>query len=394
MRIGVFINSEINFENGGSASYIHRLISILDEYNFDNSLQIIFIFRHTFTNKLFRKEVLFLAPFLKEYYRKFNKKSFFTKKLKDQNEIKESVIIEKILKENFIDIIYYPTCESFVLNYPYILTSWDVGHRSTYAFPELTLNNSFEDRNFFTKNAILKSFAVFVESEQSKSELKNYFKVFQKKIFVLPLFPSEVIFESFDDAYSSNFLKIKGLEKEKFFFYPAQFWAHKNHYGLVQAFKKVHAIHPSLKLVFCGSDKGNLSYVMDEIEKNNMSNSILNLGFISNKDLFYLYKNCISLVYPSFLGPTNMPPLEAMILGCRITCSNLEGHISSLGENALYFDPINSDEIFDSMLKVMTLTKPAMTNTLDNNYYAKLIEQYFLEILPIRKTFGLNFNQF
>ncbi len=66
MRIGVFINSEINFENGGSASYIHRLISILDEYNFDNSLQIIFIFRHTFTNKLFRKEVLFLAPFLKE----------------------------------------------------------------------------------------------------------------------------------------------------------------------------------------------------------------------------------------------------------------------------------------------------------------------------------------
>jgi len=204
MRIGVFINSEINFENGGSASYIHRLISILDEYNFDNSLQIIFIFRHTFTNKLFRKEVLFLAPFLKEYYRKFNKKSFFTKKLKDQNEIKESVIIEKILKENFIDIIYYPTCESFVLNYPYILTSWDVGHRSTYAFPELTLNNSFEDRNFFTKNAILKSFAVFVESEQSKSELKNYFKVFQKKIFVLPLFPSEVIFESFDSIQKST----------------------------------------------------------------------------------------------------------------------------------------------------------------------------------------------
>ena len=47
MRVGVLINDMINLENGGSDSYLTRLINIIDNYNFHNSLELIFIFRYS-----------------------------------------------------------------------------------------------------------------------------------------------------------------------------------------------------------------------------------------------------------------------------------------------------------------------------------------------------------
>ncbi len=392
MRIGIYINNKVDIINGGSDTYLSRLLGIIDNFEFQKSLQFVFIFRYNETYN-FKKEKIILTPVLKEYYHGKNKRSIFNKfKRKCVNN--ESEVIENHLKKNKIDIIYYPIGESIVLNYPYVITSWDIGHRSTYSFPELAMNNTFEDRNYYTKNALLKSFAIFVESNASKKELISYLGVFEKKIFVLPLFPGEVIFEKNDCQFTSNFLITNKIEPNKFFFYPAQFWAHKNHFGLIQAFIKFHKIHPEIKLVFCGSDKGNLDYIIDEIERNNMTHSILNLGFVSNKELCVLYENCIALVYPSFFGPSNMPPLEAMALNCKVACSNLEGHIESLGDKAIYFDPTNFDAIFDAMVKIFLLPKLNQFQFEPDNYYASLIETYFLKILPIRKSFGLNFIQF
>jgi len=393
MKIGVLINHKINLENGGAASYLSRLIKIIDNYDFHNSLEIVFIFRY-FHDLKFNKRKLDLTNILKEFYskNKINKRFSLQSKIKKNQT--ENQVVENFFLLNKIDLLYYPIAESFVYNYPYIMTSWDIGHRSTYSFPELAMNNTFEDREFYRKNTLLKSFAIFVESEQSKNELINFFGVFDKKIFVLPLYPSEVINEKNSDFEFNLFLKKHNLVENDFFFYPAQFWAHKNHYGLIKAFSEFHKLNPNFKLVLSGSDKGNLEYIQIVIEKFNLKDSVLYLGFVSNKDLFILYKTCNALIYPSFLGPTNMPPLEALALGCKVACSNLSGHKESLGENAIYFDPTIPADIFDAMVKVLNSTKKQIEYSRNDEFYAKIIEKHLLEILPVRKTFGLNFNQY
>lgn len=63
------------------------------------------------------------------------------------------------------------------------------------------------------------------------------------------------------------------------------------------------------------------------------------------------------LVFPSLLGPTNMPPLEARVLGCPVLCSDFLGHREQLGDGALYFNPENEDEIVKSMLIVLDYIK-------------------------------------
>jgi glycosyltransferase involved in cell wall biosynthesis len=143
------------------------------------------------------------------------------------------------------------------------------------------------------------------------------------------------------------------LAKDNFFFYPAQFWAHKNHYNLLRAFQKLKNIAPSFKLVFTGSDKGNLKYIKELITEFDLDDDVKITGFVSENQLKALYENAAALVMPTFLGPTNMPLLEAYSLGCKVICSDFKGHREQLGEDALYFQPNDYNDILGKMCEIV-----------------------------------------
>ncbi|MFM6269445.1 MAG: glycosyltransferase, partial [Dolichospermum sp.] len=52
-----------------------------------------------------------------------------------------------------------------------------------------------------------------------------------------------------------------------------------------------------------------------------------------------LYINAFSLAFMSFFGPDNLPPLEAMALGCPVIASKVSGSEEQLGNNALLVNP-------------------------------------------------------
>ena len=80
-----------------------------------------------------------------------------------------------------------------------------------------------------------------------------------------------------------------------------------------------------------------------------LEKNIRYLGFLSNQEVYTLYANALALVMPTFLGPTNMPLLEARALGCPVICTNLDGHKELLGEGALYFSPTSVVEISQAL---------------------------------------------
>ena len=67
----------------------------------------------------------------------------------------------------------------------------------------------------------------------------------------------------------------------------------------------------------------------------------------------------------TYNGPTNMPPLEAMELGCPVICSDLAGHHEELGDAAIYFDPENPSDIAKAMKTVC----------IDNKKYIQCIKE-------------------
>ena len=52
-------------------------------------------------------------------------------------------------------------------------------------------------------------------------------------------------------------------------------------------------------------------------------------------------------MYPSFFGPTNIPPIEAWKLEVPVACSNIM--IGQIGDAGKLFDPSNVEEITDSL---------------------------------------------
>ena len=107
-----------------------------------------------------------------------------------------------------------------------------------------------------------------------------------------------------------------------------------------------------IHLVLVGSEKNSLRRIKKEIAKNDLQNNVEILGFVSDKQITYLYKHAVALVMPSYFGPTNIPPLEAMALGCPTIVSDRYAMGEQVGDAGLLFDPDSPQEIANCILKV------------------------------------------
>jgi glycosyltransferase involved in cell wall biosynthesis len=186
----------------------------------------------------------------------------------------------------------------------------------------------------------------------SKLELVRYTNINDARIRVVPLFAGNCVDIKVGEEEQENILAKYKLEKHQFFFYPAQFWAHKNHAILLRAFAEYVSLYPDYKLVLTGSDQGNLKYIRSLSHQLKIENNVLFLDFVSIELIHTFYRNTTALVMASYLGPTNIPPIEAMELGCPVICSDIEGHHEILSDSAIYFDPMSESELYEALLKM------------------------------------------
>ncbi len=304
-----------------------------------------------------------------------------------------------VLRKKKVDVIVFP--KQFlreVKNFPFISMNWDAGHKCTFAFPELLEN--YEDREQWYRLDMQKSLAIFVESQSSKEEFAHYFSIPENKIEIVPLFAGGVVDLKLNENEQDEILQALALKKLSYFYYPAQFWAHKNHYNLILAFKQlVSGIENNKpKLVLSGSDKGNKEYILNLIRRTELQEHVITLGFISNEKVYTLYKNAIALVMPTFLGPTNMPLLEAQSLQTAIICSDLKGHREICGNGALYVDPVDAEKWQQAMQSLLSeenrteLVKRGEQvknqSTFNITSAIEKFEEALIKFIPIRKTFS------
>ncbi|MBE7170973.1 MAG: glycosyltransferase family 4 protein [Williamsia sp.] len=416
LTIGIIVDTHLLPTSGGGFTYYYRLLQAINAYNWNNELEIVNIIFHKKTQQepFLKKRILLINKnyiysvkylFYKILYHIFHGigKSRFKKRwLRAANQIMQlqNRNTEKILAENHIDLVYYLRSEETSMNYPFMTTHWDVGHRSMYAFPEVALNGNYETRENYYLHVLNKAFLVICESETGAKELLHYYNLNPAKVKTVPIFSGGVIEQQVSDQEHAETLTRHGLEKNNFFLYPAQFWVHKNHYNLLQAFKLLLAEtkNSKLKLLLCGSDKGNMTYIKQQITRLGLSGQISLPGYISDRELFVFYKNARALVMPTFLGPTNMPLLEAAELECPVLCSDLPGHHELMGDTALYFNPACAADISRCMHAIQDASLRRQLTTAARERIAaspfrlekslRRLEEILLEAMPIRKTWG------
>jgi glycosyltransferase involved in cell wall biosynthesis len=399
LRVGVWLNDTYKAEAGGGFGYYYGLIKKISTIDFKDA-EIVFL---SMNNEISQVNFGAKHNLIWRPYRQTSKTriiNFVAKKFRikgrenhyENKKIASEALLKKELNK-YVDVIYYPFPGCVFPDFPYIYTLWDLGHLSMYSFPEVSMNNVFEERKLDHDHYPHRALMIFAESNAGKKDIIKYLKINEERIKVIPLFPSGIVH---DDVTAAKPLT---LGAHTFFIhYPAQYWAHKNHFNLLIAFRKVIEKYPDIKLILTGSDKGNKTYVQQLIKEYDLENHIIELGFVSNEELKWLYLNSQGLVMPTFLGPTNMPLLEAAELGCPIACSGLEGHIEQLGDYGYYFDPKNPEEIAGSICKMIE----DKTNNIKRTYISNFninnaliaIDQAFSDLKHIRFCWGSNDNIF
>ncbi|WP_027402566.1 glycosyltransferase family 4 protein [Aphanizomenon flos-aquae] len=255
--------------------------------------------------------------------------------------------IINLLKINQIDITLSLVPGSPVVDYPYITTVWDLQHRLQPYFPEVSISGEWDNREKSYLKMLRQAAFIITGTEVGKAEIEKFYHIPAERIKVIPFFTPQ--FTSISKLTDQDIIKKYNLPSQ-YLFYPAQFWPHKNHIGLLLAIKLLKEKYDiEFPLVFVGSDKGNESYVREMVQKLNLSQQVYFLGFVPQEDMVNLYGHAFALTFMTFFGPDNLPPLEAMALGCPVIASNVSGAKEQLGDAALLVDPKKPEEIAEAI---------------------------------------------
>ena len=250
---------------------------------------------------------------------------------------------EKYFIKNKIDLIYFlsPSPEAEDLEeLNFFITIWDLCFREDVEFPEVRLNRAFENRNELFGKILPKASAIIVDSENGQNNLLRYYGIDLKRIIVIPFTPAQSVQGDPNLYDKSNFdISANYCLDNPYVFYPAQFWAHKNHAFILRGLKALETRYGYIVgAIFCGENKGNLTYIQNLAKELGIFERIRFLGFVENSIIPYLYRQSLALVMPTYFGPTNLPPYEAFSLGVPVLYSDKPGLRDHVNGAALMLD--------------------------------------------------------
>ena len=191
--------------------------------------------------------------------------------------------------------------------------------------------------------------ALLADSELGRRQLVESYGADDSRIFALPFVAPPNMADAVPAGFDARY-RLPG----KFVFYPAQFWEHKNHARLIRAAAALRAELPDLHLVLAGGRRGAYAEVRALVNRLNLDQRVTFMGFVPDDDLVELYRRARALVFPSFYGPTNIPPLEAFAVGCPVAASRVYAMPEQIGEAGLLFDPHSVEEIAGAIRRVWT----------------------------------------
>ncbi|HMB15169.1 MAG TPA: glycosyltransferase family 1 protein [Pelovirga sp.] len=256
--------------------------------------------------------------------------------------------MSRVMLREQCDLWIFPAqdARSYQVPVPALVTVLDLYHLyDGRRFPELA-----DKRQLFYKkpnyaNICRWAKALTVLSEIDKQQVMESYKLPAERIHVLPLTTPRYITEAlvpkdFDSRYSLP---------HKYFFYPAQFWEHKNHKNVLRAMAALKDEHDDLKLVLVGSKKNAWDSVKEMIDELGLQDDVILPGYVPDADMPEFYRRARALIFASCCGPTNIPPLEALELGCPMALAEATSMPDRVGDAALVFHQDSVEQITTCM---------------------------------------------
>ena len=346
MRIGIYYHAQTDQKTGGDAVFQETLVDVIKKLQSNHE---VYLFSPTVPADLnaYHKGVHFIKigtdnqGKIGEVTKVLKRLISFGADLLLDREFAGFSRLDKAVREHNIDLVWFISVWTEKVTVPYIATVWDLAHRVHPYFPEVSVSGwKWKLRERHYRELLPRAACVITGTKAGKDEVVTYYQVPEHLVQVVPFPIPRFASLPYQSGEKSNVIP------DNYLFYPAQFWPHKNHVALLHAMKILREKYGlDFNLVLTGSDKGNLGYVRETAKKLKLSDRIYFLGFVDTSLLVEIYQQAFALVYPTFFGPDNLPPLEAFALGCPVIASKVSGAEEQLGTAALLFDPKDTEQL-------------------------------------------------
>ncbi len=213
--------------------------------------------------------------------------------------------------------------------------------------------------------------AIIAISKFTKNDLIRTLKVSKNKI--------KVIYQG------CNFLTIKTGEKSEtilkkygiikpYLLCVGNAYPHKNLERLSRVFSLFNRQNPKVNLVLAGGR----DYFYQRLENKIKTEKIKKIffpGFIEQSDLETIFKESEMFIYPSLYEGFGFPPLEALVYGKSVACSERTSMPEILENTVEYFNPENEKEMLDCLNKVFKSRK-ILRNYKQKEKIARIIKKF------------------
>ena len=198
--------------------------------------------------------------------------------------------------------------------------------------------------------SVARSDKIVTISEFSKNEIHELLEVPKEKIDVVYSAPS-IATGVADFQMVQERLKIQ----KPYLLYVGTIEPRKNLIRLIQAFdwlKREKQIPH--QLILAGGGGWKTEEIHQAAEAAQFGREIRFTGYLSSEEKNALYQNADAMVFPSLYEGFGMPPLEAMLFGCPVICSDAASLPEIVGEAAELVDPLDVQAIADGIWHVLS----------------------------------------
>ncbi|BCS96477.1 glycosyl transferase [Desulfoluna limicola] len=249
--------------------------------------------------------------------------------------------------ENFedIDIFISPVISAyphFYMDKPFVFTLHDMQERY---YPDFFSVIELSTRWLNNRTLSMCAARILCESNYVKSDIVKFTGVNENKISIIQSPPPEYFLNYKFINAQFEIVSQKYNLPNKYLFYPAQCWFHKNHIKLVEAFKKLTLKYDDIYLILSGSQQNNYDNLIRKIDELKLSEKVKHIGYVDYDDLPYIYKMSKMLVMPTLFESISIPIYEAFALKIPVCSSNVVALPEQVGNAGILFNPNSTNDI-------------------------------------------------
>jgi glycosyltransferase involved in cell wall biosynthesis len=207
--------------------------------------------------------------------------------------------------------------------------------------------------DFLIRAILRKAKLILVESEWGAELLRTHYKADRSRVRVLPMKPPRYLLAGTSAGTDREILARLGISRQ-YLFLPGRWDGYKNTKRVLQALRLLRndGLDPP-QLVLSGLKAHELDPARQAIEELRLEDRVTVVGYVRDELMPALYQNAIALVFPTTLGPTSLPVVEAIALGCPVIVSDIPAYPEQAGEAGITVDPYSVESIAAGIRRVV-----------------------------------------